>query len=140
MSLLDKLSWVNGKERSLVERHLDDRERRLLRHARTIDLVDRVLGPAGSLLELYGSPLWQGVGIGIGIAELALLKMPFMYRYYRQTKDFDAFYFWVPKEVFATGVPFGGFIDIMHTYSSRTHTILERRVMQEKDDDYAASA
>ncbi len=137
MGLRDYLTRLGGRKRpSLLEERLTSGEKRLLRWSRGVDKVDRFLGPLGSTLEVYGDDFWSGVGTAIGLAELAFIKLPFMAGYYRETKDFSAFYWWGPKEVFANTLPYGGFIDIFHSYTYQTRVTLEQRVHEREGSAY----
>lgn len=129
MGLRDSLTRLGERKNpSLLEERLSGGEKRLLSWSRGVDKIDRFLGPLGSTLELYGDGFWSGVGVAIGLAEVAFVKLPFMAEYYRQTRDFSAFYWWGPKEVFANTLPYGGFIDIFHSYAYQTRLTLEKRV------------
>ncbi|MBW2983422.1 hypothetical protein KY327_03910, partial [Candidatus Woesearchaeota archaeon] len=65
--------------------------------------------------------------------EVVLVKLPFMAEYYRETRDFSAFYWWGPKEVFSNTLPYGGFIDIFHSYTYQTRVTLEKRVLRREE-------
>lgn len=120
------------KKEGFVDRYLRDDERWLLYAARGVDTIDRIVGPLGCVLQLYGSPLWQGVGLGLSLAELGLVKLPFMYAYQKKMDDFSGLYGWGVKESLANGFAIGGLIDIVHSYTYRTRKQYERIVRMEK--------
>ena len=133
MGLVDKVA--GGA--SFLEGFLEKDERQLLRKARAIDRVDRFLGPLESTLQVYGSPFWAGVGVALEVAELAFMKIPFAYSYLKKTKDYDALYSWLPKEIFATMVPYGDFIDLTSAYHNRVQKFYERKVRVREKAPYA---
>lgn len=123
---------LGKKEYSLIERLVDEKDKKLLYYARSIDRIDRILGPIESVLQFYGSPPMQVAGTILEIAELGLLKIPFIIKYLRQTKDYDALYSWLPREIFAISVPFGDFIDISKAYHNQARNYFEKKVIEEE--------
>lgn len=125
-------SKLGKKDYSLIEKLVDEEDKKLLYHARTIDCIDRVIGPIESLLQLYGTPTLQVIGTALEILELGVLKAPFIYQYLKKTKDYDALYSWLPREIFAVCMPFGDFIDISKAYHNRARSYFEKQIIQEK--------
>ncbi len=97
----------------------------LRKKARTLDTIDAIVGPATTLCYYSGSSFLQNAAVATSIAEVALLKLPFMMDYVRQTNDYKALMFWIPKEIFANFTPNGGIMDIAPTYMLRTNYIVQ---------------
>lgn len=133
MALDGLVDRVAGKDETLIDRLTTGQDRRLLKTARFIDKVDRVLGPLESTLQVYGGDFWCGVGVALEVAELAFLKVPFAIKYLRRTKDYDALYSWLPKEIFASVVPYGDFIDLTTAYYNRTRNFYESQLVLNSD-------
>lgn len=100
---------------------------RLLGFAKVIDSVDCVTGPLGSLCYYSGDEHLAFLGLAVNIAELALLKIPFMLTYVAKTGDLTSLLYWVPKEIFANVSKPGGFLDIVPTYLMRTEYVLSKK-------------
>jgi hypothetical protein len=62
----------------------------------------------------------NSVAIFSNIAQYGLLKGPFVALYLSRTKDLGALANWIPREIFALGVPFGGTIEILRNYEKVT--------------------
>lgn len=129
---IEFLAKMNRREGDLVEQYLDRDDRLLLRAARGVDVIDRISGPLASTLQLYGSPFWQGVGIAISALELGLVKIPFMYAYQKQTKDFASLYTWGAKEAFANGFAIAGYVDVLHSYTYLARKHFEKQVRRKE--------
>lgn len=123
---------LRSKE-TLIDKLAEGKDKELLMQAKRIDKIDRFLGPLESTLQLYGTPFLGTVGTVIGIAELAFLKFPFVVKYLRHTKDYDALTDWIPKEIFANVVPFGDFIDIHKAYYNHTRNYFEQQIYKKKE-------
>jgi len=115
----------------LVERLLPEEDRKLLSHAELVDKIDRIIGPLESTLQIYGNPFWASVGWVLEMSELLFLKAPFIMKYLQRTKDYDALVSWLPREIIATMVPYGDFIDIMNAYKNRARQYYEQQLSEE---------
>ncbi len=123
---------LGKKDYSLIERLVDEKDKKLLYYARSIDKIDRVLGPLESMMQIYGSPTLQVAATILEIAELSFLKAPFVITYLRQTKDYDALYSWLPREIFALSFSFGDFVDISKAYHNQARNYFEKKVIEEE--------
>lgn len=97
----------------------------LVRTARALDIIDAFAGPAASLCFYSGSDYLNTLGWAINAIDLAI-KIPFIISYISQTKDVASLLYWVPKEVAANTFQFGGFLDIVPTYSLRAEYVIKR--------------
>ena len=129
------LNVLAGKP-SFLEAFLEKEEVKLLKRAKAIDNIDRFLGVIESSLQVYGPPFWASVGKALEISEVVFLKAPFVYSYLKQTKDYNALYNWLPKEIIAATVPYGDLIDVTRAYYNQTTKFfekqVERRIYKEK--------
>ncbi len=91
-------------------------DRVLLHYAHWIDNIDLCLGPARSTLSVSGSDLLESISWGIKILDYGVMKAPFVAAYLARTKDYSALADWVPKELLAVSLPYGGFLEIMRRY------------------------
>jgi len=91
----------------------------LLKYSRTIDTVDLFLGPVTELSKFSDSDVVKNIGILSSIVK-GVIKVPFVTLYLCKTKDYQALYDWIPKEVFSYFVPMGSFIDILRSYEKVT--------------------
>ena len=91
----------------------------LVKQAKRIDTIDAFTGPLTTALYYSGSSSLQSLGLVISVAEVALLKTPFILSYIAKTKDYTSLLHWVPKEIVSNAFQAGGFLDIVPTYLMR---------------------
>ncbi len=98
----------------------------LIKGSTRIDWIDGFLGPATALMYLSGSEELQTIGYILSVAELAILKAPFVLKYIAKSNDYLSLVYWIPKEIFANMNPVGGFLDIIPTYISRVAYFVDK--------------
>ena len=98
--------------------------KKLSRRATWVDLIDSVTGPLSSMFYYSGSEYLFQLGVGISIAEIALVKLPFMYSYIKKTGDYKSLIFLGPKEALANMNQLSGFLDIIPAYKLRVDYFL----------------
>ncbi len=104
------------QEENWLMKELKTIDKALLTYAHWIDNIDMYLGPARSTLSVSGSDLLEGIGFGIKVLDYGMMKGPFVAAYLARTKDFSALADWIPKELLAVSLPYGGLIEIMRRY------------------------
>lgn len=114
-----------------LEDKLNPSAKRLLRYAKLVDIADRFTAVSGGIMQQLGPP-YNAIGYAIEAAELSLIKAPFIATYLKQTKDYDALAHWLPKEIFATMVPFGDLIDVFNAYWNRTRMTVEKEYFEKE--------
>ena len=98
----------------------------LLTQASRVDTIDALLGVTASAFYLSGSETLTTIGMGLNALDLIANKLPFAKTYVRETKDYRALLYWLPKELLASSSPLGGLLDIVPTYRMRTYYTLNR--------------
>lgn len=98
----------------------------LLQHASRVDTIDAILGVSASLCYFSGSDTLTAVGMGLNALDIVANKLPFARTYVKETQDFRALMYWLPKEILASSSPLGGLLDIVPTYRMRTYYTLNR--------------
>jgi len=88
----------------------------LLKYSKFIDDTDMYLGPFADAAQLSASETAQSVGLIADLAHLFLLKGPFIALYLAHTRNFSALLNWIPRELMAFGLPYGGLIEVMRNY------------------------
>ena len=91
-------------------------DKALLKYAHWIDNIDLCLGPARSTLAISGSELLESISWGIKVLDYGVMKAPFVAAYLARTRDYSALADWVPKELLAVSLPYGGFLEVMRRY------------------------
>ncbi len=81
-----------------------------------VDFTDQFLGPGEALATAAGYP---GIDALLTVIEYSL-KVPFVFYYLSQTKDFKSLWGWGFRETLAYIIPFGDlFLDISPSYENR---------------------
>lgn len=96
----------------------------LRKKAKRIDSIDMIVGPVAAMMVWSGNEGLQALGVGLDIAELALLKLPYIKEYLSTTKDYQSLWYWVPKELAANLTGIGSLMDITPAYRLRTDYFL----------------
>ncbi len=111
-----------------LERYISQHDKqKLSKKAKRLDCIDAVLGPFSSFCYMSGSDFLFSVGVATSIAEIALLKIPFMTQYISKTKDYTSLLYLGPKEIIANCSIAGGFLDIVPAYALRVEYILNKK-------------
>ena len=90
-----------------------------------VDAMDLINGPLCYLLISSGSKTLENIGIALSVSEILFSKIPFVTSYIRQTKDYKALIYWVPKEILANSIPVNGLLDIFPAYKWRAESTLK---------------
>ncbi|PIN81474.1 hypothetical protein COV13_01075 [Candidatus Woesearchaeota archaeon CG10_big_fil_rev_8_21_14_0_10_32_9] len=101
--------------------------------AKKIDDIDMFLGPFTSALKLSGSEHLQSVGWWLDVGELSL-KTFFAGIYVIESRNYSSLLDWVPREIIATLIPYGGLLDISRSYERVVREDYHKRV-----DEYLAN-
>ena len=112
---------------ALEKKLLESEKQKLSKQARNIDRVDMVLGPASSLAYLSGSEYLFTAGIALSMFELCAVKIPFIARYVSKTKDYRSLYYFGLKEIMLNIGKYGGFVDILPSYTLRVDYVLSKQ-------------
>ncbi|MCF7872232.1 hypothetical protein K9L97_04320 [Candidatus Woesearchaeota archaeon] len=90
----------------------------LINYATLIDNVDMYTGPFFEAKMFTESETFHQLATATRIAEYTL-KIPFILTYLARTKDLNSITEWIPKEIFAISVPYGGILQIFRRYEKR---------------------
>jgi hypothetical protein len=110
-----------------LEKTISDCEKAYFKSkAQKIDMVDAFLGPLASLGYLSGSEFLFSTSLFASSAELLLVKVPFIAKYVSKTKDYKSLYFFAVKELMLNASMYGGFVDVIPSYSLRINYMLSK--------------
>jgi len=98
--------------------HLPKIDRALIKSAQFIDNIDMYLGPFAEAAQLSSSEAMNQIGYAADIFQYCFLKAPFVVTYMARTRDLSAFAEWIPREMFAIGIPYGGIVEVLRNYES----------------------
>jgi len=93
-------------------------DRVFVKCARFIDNIDMYLGPFADAAQLSNSEVMNQVGYAADVFQYFFLKIPFATAYLLRTKDINAVCDWIPREIFAVSIPYGGLVEILRNYES----------------------
>lgn len=111
-----------------LERYISAYDKQQLsKKAKRLDCIDAILGPFSSFCYMSGSDFLFSVGVATSVAEIALLKIPFMINYISKTKDYTSLLYVGPKELVANCTIAGGFLDIVPAYALRVDYMLNKK-------------
>lgn len=102
--------------------------KKLSKRAGRLDFIDAFTGPISSLCFYSGSEYLFNFGVALSIAEVALIKIPYMISYISKTKDYSSLLFLAPKEAAANFTMMGGFLDIVPAYKLRVDYVLRNKL------------
>ncbi|MCF7866901.1 hypothetical protein K9L67_04710 [Candidatus Woesearchaeota archaeon] len=91
----------------------------LIKYAKLIDDVDMYTGPFFEARHFTNSEAFHALANTARTIEYSL-KIPFIALYLGRTKDYMALAEFIPKEIFALNVPYGGLIQIFRRYEKVT--------------------
>ena len=101
--------------------------------AKKIDNLDMVLGPFTSALKLSSSEHLQSIGWWLDVGELSF-KAVFASIYVLDSRNYSALLDWIPREIIATLIPYGGLLDVARSYERVVKEDYHKRV-----EDYLAN-
>jgi len=101
--------------------------------AKKIDNLDMFLGPFTSALKLSGSEHLQSIGLWLDVGELTF-KAFFASIYVIDSRNYSALLEWIPREIIATLIPYGGLLDISRSYEKVVREDYHKRI-----DDYLSN-
>ena len=90
-------------------------DRFLLNYAKLVDDIDMYTGPFFEAKIFTTNETFHTAANLMRITEYSL-KIPFIMLYIGRTKDYSALHEWIPKEIFALNVPYGGLLQIFRRY------------------------
>ncbi len=105
----------------------DSKYKDRIKFAKTIDNVDMFLGPFTSAMKLSGSESLEYFGWVIDLTELSA-KAFFGLIYAYESKNYSALLDWIPREIFAKSLPYGGLLNIPRSYERIVKEDYDRRI------------